>query len=238
MTAPTSGLLETAAGGLPLVRDFGLNTAKASNLAGMTVSTAGAVSMPSTLVVTGAATLSSTAAVTGAITPTGGVAAAGGFSNPTVFHSGAVGVVATTGLTQTQLVTTDTYFVEVFIPANTTITGVSILNGHTTNASVNLNVGLADSTGLIVAQSATTTAQGSADAYQQIAFTTTYAAKGPAKYYIAVQGSATTGFLATHTIGNFGATLKTSETYGTFVTTAAYSTTTFTTARGPVADLY
>ena len=129
--APTSGLLESAPGGLPLVAQSGLNTNKAVNLSGFQVSTAGAVTSD------GAITS------TGAITPTGGVAAAGGFSVPTVFHSGQVGLVATTGLTQKQIVTTETYFVEVFVPANTTITGVSVLNGNTTNAGVSLFVGLA-----------------------------------------------------------------------------------------------
>jgi|GEM_PF-2977678 len=170
--------------------------------------------------------------------PTGGIVPPNSAAVPTVFHSGQIGPVATTGLTQTQLVTTDTYFVEVFIPANTTITGISVLNGHTTNAGVSLNVGLANSAGTIVAKSATTTAQATADAYQQIPFTAPYAAVGPGKYYIAIQGSTTTGYIVTHAIGNFGATLKTTETYGTFVTTASYATTTFTTARGPVADTY
>lgn len=194
------------------------------------------------MVVASAETHSGTETHSGAVSFTGVVTNTGGVKGPgtqsTVFHSGGVGPVATTGLTQTQLVTTDTYFAEVFIPANTTLTGVAVLNGHTTSALVNLNVGLADSTGKIVANSATTTAQGAADAYQQIPFTATYSAVGPAKYYIAVQGSAITGYLATHTIGNFGAALKTSETYGTFVTTASYSSTTFTTAQGPVADTY
>lgn len=178
---------------------------------------------------------------TGAVSPTGGVGAAGGFSNSTVFHSGGVGVVATTGLNQKQIVTTETYYSEVFVPANTTITGISVLNGHTTNASVNLNVGLANSTGKIVANSATTTAQATADTYQQIPFTSPYAAVGPAKYYIAVQGSATTGFIATFgatNTQNFGANKVTSETYGTFLTTASYATTTYTASLGPVADTY
>lgn len=172
--------------------------------------------------------------------PTGGISGGVISANtvPTVFHSGGYQPVATTGTTSTQIVSTDTYFVEVFIPVNTTLTGISVLNGTTTSASLNVNVGLANASGVIVAQSATTTAQAAANAYQQIPFTATYKAVGPAKYYIAVQGSATTGYFATHTIGNFGATLKTSETYGTFVTSASYATTTFTTARGPIADVY
>lgn len=224
-----------------VVREDGLNTNKNVNI-GINGSTpnlwvAGNGTYGGTLGVTGAVTLSSTLNVTGAITSPGGQAQAG-TAQSTVFHSGGYQAPATTGLTQTQIVTTDTYFCEVFIPDNTTITGISILNGHTTSASQNMFVGLANAAGTIVANSNTTTAQGAADAYQQIPFTTPYNAIGPAKYYIAVQGSATTGFIATHTLGNFGATLKTSETYGTFVTTASYSTTTFTTARGPVADTY
>lgn len=58
MAVPTSGLLELAPGGLPLVRDVGLNTAKASNLAGHTTDTSGNVVIPGTLAVTGAVTFS------------------------------------------------------------------------------------------------------------------------------------------------------------------------------------
>lgn len=46
MAIPTSGLLENSPGGLPLVRDFGLNTAKASNLAGVTIDTSGNIVFP------------------------------------------------------------------------------------------------------------------------------------------------------------------------------------------------
>jgi hypothetical protein len=198
----------------------------------------GALTATSTLTASAAFVGSSTGSFAGALTPTGGVVAAGGSTAPTVFHSGGVGHEATSPLTQTQIVTTDSYLCEIFIPMNSVITGISLMNGHTTNGSVNLSVGLANSAGTIVAKSATTVAQSTADTYQQIPFTATYSAVGPAKYYVVVQGSTTTGYLATHTIGNFGATLITSETYGTFLTTASYSNTTFTTARGPVADTY
>lgn len=49
MAIPTSGLIESALGGLPLVRDFGLNTAKASNLAGFLVDTSGNITLPGTV---------------------------------------------------------------------------------------------------------------------------------------------------------------------------------------------
>lgn len=56
MAIPTSGLLESAPGGVTLVRDAGLNTAKASNLAGFLVDTSGNVTVPGTLKVAGAQT--------------------------------------------------------------------------------------------------------------------------------------------------------------------------------------
>lgn len=233
MAAPDKGkTLEGMIGGVPGVGTHGLNTNQATNFSGTTTDTSGNQSVAGNQTVTG------TQQITGVQTPTGGVAPAGGFTTVTDFSTGNRGVTSTTGLTQKQIVTTETYYAEVFVEGNCTITGISVLNGHTTSAGVNLNVALVNSSGVVVAKSATTTAQSTADAYQQIPFTTPYAAVGPAKYYIAVQGSQTTGFLAMHAMGNFGANKVTSETYGTFLTTASYATTTFTTGLGPVADTY
>jgi len=228
MTAALSSeTLELGVGGVPLVRDQGLNTNRAVNFSNWQVDTSGNVTAPGT------------ETVTGVFTATGGQAASGGFSVPTAYSTGQMPVNATTGLTQKQIVTTETYYAEVFIPANTTITGISVLNGHTTSGSQSTFVGLANSTGVIVAKSNTTTAQTAADAYQQIPFTTPYAAVGPAKYYIAVQGSATTGYICTSgALGNYGAAKVTSETYGTFLTTATYATTAFTSSLGPIASTY
>lgn len=248
--AKVNNAIEESVGGLPLVGAVGLNTNKNVSVGGTAnvdlsassgtfLTPSGAVTIgPGAVTVSGAATLSSTAAITGAITPTGGVAAAGGFSNSTVFHTGGYAALATTGANQKQIVTTESYFAEVFIPANTTLTGVSLLLGHTT-AAQNVFVGLANSSGTIVANSNTTTAMGTADTFQQIPFTSTYAAVGPAKYFIVVQSSQTTGFIATHAaLGNFGAGKVTGETYGTFLTTASYKATTFTANLGPIADTY
>lgn len=189
--------------------------------------------------ITGSPSFSGSVTAGGAITGTGGLVQVG-TNQSTVFHSGghAALTALTTGYHQTQFVSTVSYVCEVFIPANTVITGISVANGATTSASQNTFVGLADSTGTVVAKSNTTTAQGAASTYQQIPFTATYSAKGPAKHFILVQGSNTTGYLGTHHAGNFSATSVTSETYGTFLTTAAYATTTFTADVGPVADTY
>lgn len=83
------------------------------------------------------------------------------------------------------------------------------------------------------------TAQSGTDAYQRIAWVGgPYTIKGPATYWIAVQGDTGGGTskINTHTIGNFGADKQTATTYGAL--TVAAAPTTFTTALGPVASLY
>lgn len=172
---------------------------------------------------------------TGAITPTGGVTAAGGFSvSPRNWHTGnAPAQVSTDGTDQTP-VATEVYIAEVFIPANATLTGVAIMNGSV--ASGNVKVGLADSTGAVVATSAST-AQSGTDTYQRIAFTATYAALGPGTYYVLVFVDNNTARLNAHTLGNFGASKQTAQTYSTGFTTITPPTT-FTTALGTIASLY
>lgn len=215
---------------IQVIREDGLNTDKNVNI--------GVTGTPS-LWVAGAATMGSTLTVTGAISGTGGQAQSGTVQT-TVFHSGQAapfsGVAATSGATNVTAVTTDTYVAEVFIPDNATLTGIAVLNG--TAVAGNINVGLANAGGTVVASSATNVAGSGTSTYQQIPFSTTYAAVGPAKYFILAQFSNTGARFNAHTIGNFGAVAVTSETYGTFQTTAAYATTTFTTAVGPIADTY
>lgn len=224
---------------LPPLREDGLNTDKDATFGGAVAVTGGLTGSTATFsgaVQAAGVTNTGASSVTGVFTPTGGVAAAAGFSNPTVFHSGAAAPEAGTGGTNASVVTTQTYVCEVFVPVNATLTGVSVLNG--TAVAGNVNVGLANSSGTVVAQSATTTNQSGTTAYQQVPFTTTYAAKGPAKYFVLLQGSNTSGRFRAHALGNFGTKAVTSETYGTFLTTAAYSTTTFAADVGPIADVY
>lgn len=172
----------------------------------------------------------------GVNTPTGGIAAAGGFTqSPRTISTGNRGATTLTTGTDTAFVTTDTYIAEIFVEGNMTITGVSVLQG-TTTGNGNISVALANSSGVVVASSITTTTTGSATTYTQVPLSTPYAAIGPATYYVLVQGSSTSDHIRMHAAGNFGAALKTSETYGTFTTITP--PTTFTAAQGPVADLY
>jgi hypothetical protein len=94
---------------------------------------------------------------------------------------------------------------------------------------------VADSSGNIVAQTASTAASGT-DAYQDVPFTATYSAVGPATYYVLLQNNNTSNRFNSHTFGRFGASKKTGETFGMFTTITP--PTTFTTGLGPIATLY
>lgn len=178
-----------------------------------------------------------TIAASGAITPTGGVAAAGGFTlSPRGIHSGGVTATQTTDGNDSTPVITETYICEVIIPANMTITGIAFLNGSAVGTDKLVGI-LFNSSGVVVANTALagTTATGT-DAFQKIDLTATYAAKGPATYYIGLQVNGTTYRFNSHILGVFGASKKTGETFGTPTTITA--PTTFTTALGPIASLY
>lgn len=202
--------------------------AGAANFTGTPTFAAGAT-------VTGGVTISTTLGVTGVTTPTGGVAAAGGYTvTPRNMHTGGNPASASGDFSDYTVVTTETIRAEVYVPANTSSTGVAVFNGSA--AAGNLTAYLIDATGTQVAATAST-AQSGTDAYQRIAWTgAPIALKGPATYWVAVQGNNTGGKINTHTIGNFGADKQTSTVYGTL--TVATSPTTFTTALGPVASLY
>lgn len=189
------------------------------------------------LTVTGAVTVSTTLGVTGIITPTGGVAAAGGFStSPRNWHTGASKPLATTDGTDYTVVATEVIIAEVFVPSNATITGVALFNGSAVAG--NVKVGLANSAGAVVATSAST-AQSGTDAYQLVPFTGTYAAVGPATYYVLAIGDTGGGTskINTHIIGSFGGSKQTGQVYATGFTTITPPTT-FTTALAPMASLY
>jgi len=178
-------------------------------------------------------------ALTGPSPAASGVAAAGGFSvSPRNFATCGVSAGAATSMFTDQTpVATEVYAAEVFVPANTTITGVAIRSGSV--ASGNVKVGLADVSGNVLKTSASTAVAGAAGVYQRVPFTSTYAAAGPATYFILSFYDNTTVRGSTHTQGNCGAGKQTGQTFSTgFVSNAALAPTTFTAALGPVASLY
>ncbi len=160
----------------------------------------------------------------------------GNTRTPRLIHTGGMPARVSTDGTDATPVNTEVYIAEVLVPGpgSVTVTGVAIMNGSV--ASGNIKVGLADSTGAVVATSASTAMSGT-DAYQRVAFTATYSAVGPATFYVLLFVDNGTARVNTHTFGNFGASKQTGQVYATGFTTITPPTT-FTTALGPIASLY
>lgn len=229
----------TAAGTAQASKAVVLDSSKGiSTITSATITTATIPNFAGAETHAGAITAQSTLAVTGAITPTGGVAAAGGFTaRPVGIHTGGVPAVASTDGNDSTPVITETYWSEVFVPANMTITGVKVFNGS--NVTGNMRVSLATSAGAPIAAALTASTAGSGtDAYQTIPFAVAYAAVGPATYYIGVQYSSATARYNTHTIGTHGVVVKTGDVYGTFTSFTPPAAGTFVTAVGNIASLY
>lgn len=155
-------------------------------------------------------------------------------TNSTVWHTGNSAPVAVTTGTDATAINTQTVITEVFVPVNGTITGVKWLG--LASSTGNVQFSLADSTGAIIAAAQTASTATAATAnYQTAAFVTPYVIKGPGKYFILMQNSGSNHYRA-WPLGNFGASVKTAETFGTF--TAVTPPTTFTADVGLIADLY
>jgi microcystin-dependent protein len=169
----------------------------------------------------------------------GGVPAASGYTvSPRCLHTGNNPATAGTDGTNLDAVVTELYVCEVFIPSNVTLTGVAPFWGGATNG--NAKVALFNSAGTRVALSASTNVSGhTVDDYTRIAFSATYAAVGPATYYVGIICDDNTHDLNTHVIGNFGAGKITGLVYATEAGYASITVpTTFTTGLGPIATLY
>jgi hypothetical protein len=141
--------------------------------------------------------------------------------------------------TNTTLVAGTIYWAEIFVPRNVTLTGVGVLNGATVGTDKWI-VGLyASAGGAVLANSALAgTSSSGADAFQEIAFTATYAAVGPARYWIAFQSNGTTDKIRTIAANTFVDTLTKSAT-GSFGTLSSLTVpTTFTADAGPIAYVY
>ncbi len=151
---------------------------------------------------------------------------------PTVYHTGGLAPAAAATGTDTTPVVTETYVAEVFIPVGATLTGVAPLIGSA-NAG-NVAVALADASGTILAQSASTATTGAA-AYQQVPFAAPVTVKS-GKYFVLLQSNNTSNRYRSHAVGNFAAGKLTGQTFGTFANFTP--PTTFTANLGPIADTY
>lgn len=164
-----------------------------------------------------------------------GINAAAPYAGPTSWNTGGYLPPTTTSGTDTTPSVTETYVAEMFIPMNTLVTGLSLLNGSAVAGNVTMFV--YDSNGAPVTGTTTaSTAQSGTGAYQQIAFTAPVTLQGPAKYFVGLQCNNTGARFRSHILGNFGASKQTAQTYGTV--TALTVPTTFTTALAPIAATY
>ena len=183
-----------------------------------------------------AGTVLASVSATGVITPTSGESYTGRPKYSTV----PIGSTAYASFgTDTTLVAGTIYWAEVFIPRNITLTGVGVLNGATVGTDKWIVALYTSAGGTVAANSALagTTSSG-ANAFQQIAFTSTYAAVGPARYWIAFQSNGTTDTLRTVAANTFVDVLTKSAT-GTFGTLSSLTVpTTFTADVGPIAYVY
>ena len=186
-----------------------------------------------TLTSTGLAVGSTGLSITGTTTMTGGLVAT--VNRLTTIPIGAVAY-ASVGTSAVHVAGT-IYSVELWVPANKTITGVGVLNGATVGTD-NLIVALANSAGTVVATSALAGALSSgANVFQEIALTATYAAVGPGRYWVIVQcngTTATTRRIAASTYLPFAGSAA-----GVFGTLSTITPPTSTTAdTGPIAYVY
>lgn len=195
-----AGIIASADGGKDTLAlsnttaNVGLTIGADTNLyrsAANTLYTDDALSVAGAFAAVGAATVGTTLGVTGVTTTTGGVA-----GGQNVFHSTFDNNTATSG-TDTSCDNGGIWAASVFIPANCTLTGIQYLVGST-GGTDSVVVGLYNNAGTLVANSALAGATvGTAAQVQQVAFTATYAAVGPARYFVAVQFNGTTAKLRT-----------------------------------------
>lgn len=208
----------TSQGGLQL-----LNNTSGSQVAKLTITTAGNTTVAGTLT------------STGAFTPTGGITASA--TTKTIFGTWPPGVA--TNATSATPSATVLYLTQIWIPHNVTLTGIAILNAATVGTNKYI-VALFDSAGNVLANSNTAgvTTSG-ASVFQKVAFTGTYNLIGPRTVWLGVYvNGATDRYYAVPSIGQMSG-LAGSVSGQTFGTVAAVTLpTTFTADVGPVAYVY
>lgn len=140
----------------------------------------------------------------------------------------------------TTLAATTMYCTGVDLPNNKALTGIGLLNGTTVGTDNHLVV-LYDSSGNLLANSAAAgVLAATASGYQEISFTSTFFAVGPARYFACMQTNGTTAtvrMIVTGTQDTYLTKGVTAQTFGTIPTSIVVPTT-FTTAVGPYLYLF
>ncbi len=191
---------------------------------------------PATPTAPGARTLSGGTTFLGAITPSGGVASTG----RSLYSTTPIGGVAYGSLGNDAVSVSGTIYVaEIFIPRNFTVTGIGVLTGSTTTADKAIVALFASAGGAAVATSdlAGTTLVGT-DNFQEIPLTATYAAVGPARFWVAFQLNGTTNKMRRIAVSTY-LDSRTKSYTGTFGTITSLTVPTGVVANvGPFAYVY
>lgn len=206
-----------------------------------TITTDKNLSVAGTLAVTGAATLSSTLAVTGAITSTAAQTLTGGIAQATAPHGFAniPPASATTG-TDTTPANGTQFVTSIFVPVNKTLTGAGYLIGSV-GGTDKVYAALYSASGALLANSSVSgggATVGTAANVQTLDFTSTYAAVGPAMYYVGISMNGNTSRLRSvpaHCSGGIFAG-SVAQTHGTVA--AITAPTTFTADKAPYVFVY
>lgn len=142
-------------------------------------------------------------------------------------------------ITSTASVAGTIYFSQIIVQYNQVAQGACVLNGGTVGTD-NHMVYLWDWQGNLLANSAVAGAlAANVSLYQCFAFTTPVELSGPMPYFVGVQSNGTTATLGLYVTGNVNSSWPTGSVTGTFGTVKnIVPTNTFTTAKGPVVQLF
>jgi len=158
-------------------------------------------------------------------------------STPTSFATGYGAVTAATDGNDTITSQTTTYISEINITASKTVNTALVLVG--TAGAGNYKIYLIDLQGNVVAQTASF-AVAVTGQFIGNNFSTSYFAKGPGKYFLAVQcdNAASANRIRTFPVGAFGAVARTGITYGSLANNAANAPSSFAANVSPIALIY
>lgn len=195
-----------------------------------TAVTAPDVSVTDDLSVTDDATIGDALAVTGATTTTGGLAGSSvsaGYNN--------IPVVSVTGGTDTAFANGTQFVTSIVVPFNKTVTNINYLVGSVGGTDKVYGV-LYSSAGAVLANSSLTgggATAGTAAQIQTLALTATYAAKGPATFFVGISANGNTAKIRTVPAHMQSGILagSVSQTHGTVA--AITAPTTFTADKAP-----
>lgn len=175
----------------------------------------------------------------------------GNLASPRLVATGSNPATNAADFTNATPVVTEIYLAEVFVPTPCIVQGLGVFSGSVW--SDNFKLAIYDANGVIVAATASTAGNTTADTYQRAAIASEFQSTpgtatagtqvylSPGTYFLAMILDGTTSRYNAHAKGNFGSGKLTGHVYSTAFATTGLSITppvTFTADLGPVISLY